>query len=232
MVGCNQNAFGDLKNAAISGLKYGAIGFLNTDWGDYGHWQPLPVSYPAYLFGAAVSWGVDANQQIDIGKLVARYIFDDSTGQSGRALVDIGNAYHLKIGDNTNFRFHNMLAYPGRALPKSTTAEGLQAAIDYMDKNLQLLLKAPMASEDAKIVKAELTLAVNMAKLACKIGLARFTATNQELEKVPASKRNALSAEYENLIKEHQKLWILRNRPGGLDSSVRNLERGMIELKK
>lgn len=239
LVGCNQNAFYNLKDAAMNGLKYGAVGFLNTDWGDYGHWQPLPVSYPAFMLGAAVSWGFAANQKIDIGKLVARYIFDDSTGQSGQALVDIGNAYRYlflpedifkSAGDN--FRFHILLAYPGRTIPKSTTAEGLQGAIDHLDKNLQLLVNAPMSSKDAKIVKAEMTLAVNMAKLACKIGLARFTVPNQELEKVSSSKKKALSAEYENLIKEHQKLWILRNRPGGLDSSVRNLERGMMEIQK
>jgi len=234
LVGRNQNAFDNLKNAAMNGLKYGAMGFLNTDWGDYGHWQPLSVSYPAYLFGAAVSWGFEANQQIDVGKLVARYIFDDSIGQSGQALIDIGNAY-LKTGDNINFHrplFHNQLARPDRAMPKSTTAEGLQAAIDYLDQNLQLLVNAPMASEDAKIVKAEMIQAVNMAKLACKIGLARFTVSTQELEKVSASKRKALSAEFENLIEEHQKLWILRNRPGGLHRSVGNLEKGLMKLQK
>ena len=42
-------------------------------------------------------------------------------------------------------------------MPKSTTAEGLQAAIDYLDQNLQLLENAPMECEDAKIVKAEMT---------------------------------------------------------------------------
>ena len=239
LVGCNQNAFYNLKDAAMNGLKYGAVGFLNTDWGDYGHWQPLPVSYPAFMFGAAVSWGFAANQKIDIGIQVARYIFGDSTGKSGQALVEIGNAYrylflpeeiYKSAGDN--FRFHILLAYPGRAIPKSTTAEGLQAAIDYMDQNLQLLVNAPMTIEDSEIIKAEMTLAVNMAKLACKIGLARFTVPNHELEKVSASIKMALSVEFENVIKEHKKLWILRNRPGGLDSSVRNLEKSMMEIQK
>jgi len=233
-VGRNQQAFDNIKNAAMNGLKYGAMGLLNTDWGDYGHWQPLSVSYPAYLFGAAVSWGFEANQQIDVGKLVARYIFNDSTGQSGQALLNIGNAY-LKTGDNISFFkpiFHNLLAHPHRAMTKSATAEGLQAAIDYLDQNLQLLVNAPMECEDAKIVKAEMVQAVNMAKLACKIGLARFTVSNQELEKVSASKRKALSAEFENLIKEHKKLWTLRNRLGGLHKSVEKLERGLMELQQ
>ena len=230
LVGRNQNAFDNLKNAAMNGLKYGAMGFLNTDWGDEGHWQPLSVSYPAYLFGAAVSWGFEANQQINVGKLVARYIFNDYTGQSGQALVDIGNACNLKTSVNINF--HNLLARPGGTIPQIISAEDLQAAINHLDRNLQLLVNAPMECEDAKIVKVEMTQAVNMAKLACKIGLARFTCSTKELEKVSASKRKALSAEFEDLIKEHQKLWTLRNRPGGLHRSVENLEKGLMELQK
>ena len=236
MVGHNQNAFDNLRNAAMSGLKYGAIGFMNCDWGDGGHWQPLSVSYPAFLLGAAVSWGFEANQQIDVGKLVARYIFDDSTGQSGQALIDIGYPYFptsdYHISNTSNSIFFNLLANPGKAKLESITAEGLLAAIDHLDQNLQLLVNAPMASEDAKIVKIEMTQAVNMAKLACKIGLARFTASNQELEKVSASKRKALSAEFENLIKEQQKVWTLRNRPGGLHKSIEGLENGLMVLQK
>ena len=31
----------------------GRMGYLNTDWGDGGHPQPLAVSYLPYLLGAA-----------------------------------------------------------------------------------------------------------------------------------------------------------------------------------
>lgn len=233
LVGRNQNAFDNLKNASMNGLRHGALGFLNTDWGDGGHWQPLSVSYPAYLYGAAVSWGFESNQQIDVGKLVSRYIFNDSTGISGLALIDIGNAY-MKTSVNTSNSslFNNLLRSPGGVIPKETTAAGLQAAIDHLIQNLQLLLKAPITCEDAELVKAEMTLAVNMAKLGCEIGLARVDVSTKELEKVSASKRKALSTEYKNLIEEHKKLWALRNKPGGLHVSAGNLERGLMELQK
>jgi hexosaminidase len=228
LVGRDQNAFDNLKNAAVNGHKNGAMGYLITDWGDYGHWQPLSVSYPAFIFGASVSWGLEANQQMNIGKMVSRYIFDDLTGKSGQALIDIGNTYQ-KIGDNRPF--HNLLGNPARAQLKKTTEESLRVAVDHMDKNLQILINAPMAGEDSKIVKVEMTQAVNMAKLACKIGLARFGTPTHELDKVSASKRKDLSTEFENLIREHQKIWVLRNRPGGLQKSVEKLEKGMMELQ-
>jgi hexosaminidase len=235
LVGRNQDAFNNLKNAAMNGKEHGALGYLNTDWGDGGHWQPLPVSYPTYMFGAAVSWGFEENQQIDIGKLVSRYLFNDPTEKSGQALIEIGNAY-LKTGVNlfNNSFFNNLLKSPARVIPKEATSEGLQAAVDYLDQNLKLLLDAPMACEDAQIVKAEMKLAVNMAKLGCRIGISRFTTSGsmQELKEISASKRKALSTEYENIIKEHQKLWVLRNIPGGLHVSAGTLEKGLAELKK
>lgn len=234
LVGRNQNAFDNLKNAAYNGLKYGAMGFLNTDWGDYGHWQPLPVSYPTYLFGAAISWGLEANENIDAGKLVARYIFDDSSGRSGKALFDLGNAY-LKSSDSADFDnplFHDLLASPGVTLSSGTTKKRLKATIDYLNRNLQLLLNAPLRSEDAEIVKKEMTLAVNMATLSCRIGLARLDISTHGLTEVQKSKRKGLSAEFENLIKEYKTLWVLRNRPGGLHKSAGNLEKGLRELEK
>lgn len=231
LVGRNQNAFGNLKNAAMNGLKYGAMGFLNTDWGDAGHWQPLSVSYPTYLFGAAVSWGFESNQQINVGKLVSRYIFDDTSGKSGQALIDIGNAYLLTPDVRI---FHWLLAAPDRPQLKQSTTKDLKSIIDYLDQNLQILLNSPMACEDSKIVKAEMDLAVNMSKLACRIGLTKFTDSDsiQDLKDVPEYKRKALAAEYKKMIEEYKKIWILRNRPGGLHVSAGNLERGMSKLLK
>jgi len=231
IVGRNQNAFANLKNAAINGIKHGALGYLNTDWGDGGHWQPLSVSYPTYLLGAALSWGYENNQQIDVGKQVSRYVLYDPTEKSGQALIDIGNAYILKTGGDASFS--NMLARPGQSkITENFTEDGLQSAINSLYQNLQLLVNAPIGSKDAKIIKDEMTLAVNFAVLACKIGLARIGVSTKELGKVPSSKRKILATEYKNLIEEHKKLWIVRNRPGGLHISAGNYERGLLELKK
>ncbi len=47
-------------------LAHGASGFLNTDWGDFGHLQYLPISEPGFAYGAAVSWCVDTNRDLDL----------------------------------------------------------------------------------------------------------------------------------------------------------------------
>ncbi|MGC8805527.1 MAG: beta-N-acetylhexosaminidase, partial [Candidatus Ratteibacteria bacterium] len=61
IAGRTENCLGNLVNAAKNGIRFGAIGMLNTDWGDNGHWQYLPVSYIGFGYGAGVSWCFSSN---------------------------------------------------------------------------------------------------------------------------------------------------------------------------
>ena len=50
------NALGNIRRFVRDGLDAGATGMLLTDWGDYGHYSPLSLSWYPYLFGAATAW--------------------------------------------------------------------------------------------------------------------------------------------------------------------------------
>jgi hexosaminidase len=50
------NAVGNIQRLVRDGLAAGASGMLLTDWGDYGHYMPLSLSWHAYAFGAATAW--------------------------------------------------------------------------------------------------------------------------------------------------------------------------------
>lgn len=50
------NANVNIRNLVRDGTAAGAAGMLLTDWGDYGHYQPLGLSWYGYLFGAAQGW--------------------------------------------------------------------------------------------------------------------------------------------------------------------------------
>ena len=52
LYGANVN----IRNFVRDGVAAGAEGMLNTDWGDYGHYQPLGLSWYGYVFGAAQGW--------------------------------------------------------------------------------------------------------------------------------------------------------------------------------
>ena len=47
---------GSIAHAALACKKYKAKGLIVTDWGDIGHLQYLPVSYPGFSYAAIKSW--------------------------------------------------------------------------------------------------------------------------------------------------------------------------------
>src|SRR5665213_3728524 len=56
LIGKHDNALTNLRAAAKAGKKFGAGGYLICDWGDGGHPNPLAVSWPMFLAGAALAW--------------------------------------------------------------------------------------------------------------------------------------------------------------------------------
>jgi hypothetical protein len=79
ILGRSENMKQNLLNAAENGLKNGATGYLNTDWGDNGHIQYLPVSYPGFCYGAALSWGVSQNKEVDLEGFLNMFVFKDES---------------------------------------------------------------------------------------------------------------------------------------------------------
>ncbi len=94
ILGRTTNALANLESAARHGQASGASGYLITDWGDFGHLQPLPVSYPGFLAGAMRAWNAEAAfSQQDLADALDRYVFRDGAGGMGQILCDLGNAY-------------------------------------------------------------------------------------------------------------------------------------------
>lgn len=48
-----ENMRENLEAAEAAGRRFGAKGYLVTDWGDEGHWQPLVASLPGIVLGGA-----------------------------------------------------------------------------------------------------------------------------------------------------------------------------------
>jgi hexosaminidase len=63
LYGANVN----IRNFVRDGVAAGAEGMLNTDWGDFGHYQPLGLSWYGYVFGAAQGWsgGTTSDEEFD-----------------------------------------------------------------------------------------------------------------------------------------------------------------------
>lgn len=230
IIGRNENAFANLRNAAAHGKKHGATGFLNTNWGDQGHWQPLSVCYPALLYGAALSWNEEANANIDIAHHVSKQVFGDASGQSGMAVVNLGNAY-LKmkaLTDNSNI-FHQLLKRNGKSMRtdrwlKQVSKSNTEATIHYIEQQMAILEATPMQCNDADVIRTEMNQACKLALHACHLALAKLNTRDGYFASLPPSEKIALQNELQQLIENHRTIWLLRNRRGGLADSAAKME--------
>ena len=222
IAGRTANALANLRRAAESGLQHGAIGYLNTDWGDDGHWQPLPVSYLGFAYGAAVSWGYAANQALDVPAALSAHAFRDPTGVLGRVAYAIGETYR-KPGvtpDNASVLFE-ILQAPREKITelKGLTAQGLQDALDHLETVAAGLPAARSTRPDAALLQQEFAWAAEMLRHACHRGLWALAGGDD------APLRAALAAAAGRLIAGQREIWLARNRPGGLPDSAARLEK-------
>lgn len=66
LAGRVENMRENLAAAEKAGRLYGAKGYLLTDWGDEGHWQPLAASLPGILLGGAFAMSGPSSAKMDL----------------------------------------------------------------------------------------------------------------------------------------------------------------------
>ena len=213
ITGRTDNCLGNLENAAWHGLKYGATGYLNTDWGDGGHHQVLPISYVGYAAGAAYSWNGKATSDADLAGAISRHFFEDASGVLGQFLLDVGRTLNRVPGLKRRncSAIHQMLFWSPQRLDlgKVTEAQFTRAAA-WLDKLESLLPSARPQCEDREIVLHELRHTVAMSRYALQRGQA--IRAGQTADK-------ALLQLLQGVVMSHEGQWLARNRRGGLHES-------------
>jgi len=250
--GRTDNAKANIWSAVESGLEHGAIGFLNTDWGDNGHWQQWPIAYVGYSYGAAVSWCADANKEVDLPKLLDLHVFQDSAGMMGRAAYDIGNVYQYPgvIPHNGSVLHHLLLRNPDSEQHISKlTVDALERTENFVESSLDNLNRARVSGTEGQRVVTEIRHVAKLLRYACHAGIAGRRAVGMEplsgpdkilpayhdhntlpphvtaeIQQISVLTRRVLGTELEKLVEEYRELWQMRSRPGGLEDSVRRWE--------
>lgn len=230
LIGRNSIAFANLRNAAYYGKLNGAKGILITNWGDYGHWQPLSVCYAPTLIGCSYAWNLDTSALQALEFQLNHYLFKDQTGRTGQAVLQLGKACDVTgIPEGVANAFHLMLhryqwTMKGNYQTREMKIAPLQASEKLIDSALLILSHAQPHCDDAKIVIDELTQAANLAKHGIHLGIARLNVKGNETKDIPLETRQALAKELKPLIDHQKKIWTVRNREGGLEESLGHLQ--------
>ena len=230
VVGRADVAIANLRSAAENGLAHRATGYLNTDWGDGGHWQPLPVSFLGYAYGAAMSWAAQANRDLDLPQALDAHAFQDRNGVMGRLALELGHAYK-KPGVLTPWSSALVwiLLEPEKPIRQGKlaglTVEGLERTEAYIKEVISRLPNARMARPDADLIAEEFRNATDLLRHACRLGIARLQAEGEAMADIPAQTRQSLASELQEIVATYRRLWLARNRVGGLEDSAGRLEK-------
>ncbi len=223
MIGKHDNALANLRSAAQAGKKFGALGYLNTDWGDGGHPQPLAVSWPLFLAGAALAWNATHFDESKLAPVLSRDVFEDATGKIANAALKLGFA-HQKLGLKAlnETPLGTVIAAPPPATRELFCRNGLkwfakipakkiQATLKEIESQRNVLARAKPQSQAGKILAQELDLAARMAAESCHFMLWQQAVVGQ---KTVVAKKLATRGvrELQKLENDFNTYWPLRNK--------------------
>lgn len=231
IAGRTDNIKGNLLNAALNGKKYGAIGFLNTDWGDNGHWQYQMVSYIGYVYGAGLSWNIESNINMNINAYLDEFIFMDISQVTTQNILDLGNYYLL---ENRKVYNHTVIAQVLFSdLHEMKTIEGLDEKTLYnIEEYIKAIYKrldyAEMHSKEAKLIDGELRNSAKLILHGVKLARLKIILKEQGPEGIVDDVIEEMVDEIDEIMTKHWNLWVARNRLEGLEASLK----GMRHLKE
>lgn len=226
LIGRHDNGLANLAAAAEAGRKHGAIGYLNTDWGDGGHPQPLAVSYLPYLFGAAMAWSGTRKENLErplLLQALSRDIFRDTSGRLASSALGLGLAHrHFNYYAFNITPFGCVIAAPRPQDREIFCREGLRlyarikrdcihAALESVESQRSLLDRVKLNHRQGEMMRLELDLAARMAEESCRIMLwqqALAAGRNGQARKMARQGVEHLR----QLDRDYNKLWPARNK--------------------
>ena len=226
--GRTSTALANLLRAGRTGRAAGSEGYMITDWGDNGHWQPLPISYAGFLMGASVAWNTsDTPSPGELAQALDHLVFDDEAGVLGGVALALGDAHRAAKSKTVNGSVPYFLLHfadeelPHERLP-DLSISGLEACLCAIDRAVAPLDDSRSPHTD---VIEELSWCADLMRTACQLGIHRLETPGSNIGDIPRVQRDSLAVRLREHADKRRELWLRRNRPGGLDDSLERFDR-------
>jgi hypothetical protein len=223
ITGRSDNARLNILSAVENGLEYSAEGFLNTDW--EGSVQMLSIAYIPLALGACYSWGLEQNRDIDPAEAANRLIFKENTSELAEYYWQLGNladiicSQHVVEDRNILICLWEKRISLEQARELGISPDKIRHFLDEL-KNLKLKMTNLIVSgSENQLCKREFIHAADMAELAALMG--------GELLAPDTERKKYMRSLLQQILIEHQNIWLLRNRIGGLRQTLNKLTNKM-----
>lgn len=238
-----ENALANIAGYADAGKRFGALGLVNTDWGDGGHGNLFGNSLYPIAWGAQACWGTTRVDMASFDRAFGRKLFGDSTGATGSLYRRLGREHRTGF-DHFNNSPLKSLYYDDLEEAKFSMKVRPRVLASTL-RRLQRIEKSFLARagrfDRRPGARDELRFAIEASIVAARKGLAayRFLRWHDGELSLSAAARRALSKELRLLATEQsllkrrlRQLWLARNRPSNFEmtsemyrKSVRGLRR-------
>lgn len=217
LVGRTRNCLSNLGAAVDQGKRWGATGVLVTDWGDEGHWQPQVAADVGLAAGAAYAWSRESNRRMDPAPALSVHRYRDEARVLGTVALEAGDVhrvFHLQPA-NRSMLHQGLVLSPPELRELAVTPGETGQAMDLLDELMSRLARARPMADDGHRAREEWAHALRLARHGCR-----------RMEAVRTGRDHAsLGKELEDLVAEQKRLWLRRNRPGGLADSLSKFDR-------
>lgn len=241
------NSCANIARWAHAGRRHDATGLLNTDWGDFGHYNALGVSLHAYAWGAQQAWSGDVDAPA-FDRAFSRELFGEHTPRLGRlyrrlgAIHDAG--FRIANGSALQYLYFDPLG-PSFFL-KHARRPALERSRRRIERVLEEVEREGLRAADddfAGLARQEIAWAADATRLAIDKALAAldYGAWRTDAKRgrlLRASARRALARRLEALADEQraqlarlETLWLARSAVSDLDRVRRRIRRSAASLR-
>ena len=271
LTGRTDNMLGNIENAVLNGIENGARGMLLTDWGDLGHWQYLPISYPGIAYAGAISWNGNTSRNLSLERYLNNYIFEEKHRNLGEIVMDMGQSYHYEefhmpnsslnfwayqfgisnpvlqdsiygaiekkipelIGDSladilVQSRFQNRKRFEEEALHQHL--DKIESDLNYFVDEKSLSGNT-MGDGEKNQTENQLRNGIQMVRLGAE--MRKYSAQKEDwTSEERLAHLTTMKDRLNSIQEEHRRLWLIHNKEGGLDRSMKSFRKLDTELER
>lgn len=229
VTGRTQESRGNMLAAAACSGMPNVSGFLVCDWGDVGHMQHWPLTQHALGFAAQCAWGGASAPPAD-DRAISLHALDDDSLQLAPWLASLGN---LDLPIRERVKLRNASALFNDLFPPVPPAPGrrsinapLQDWVSCGERLDQLSRERPPITDP--LHKSELDHTLAMTRLCLDHAISCRRSADGLAPSAPD--RPLLRQQAASSLAELRRLWLIRNRPGGMQEASEHLRRVVADL--
>ena len=216
-----QDMLSTIKNSCDALKKYQGLGVLVTDWGDIGHLQYLPFSYPGFITGAMCAWGAFEED------LISKYLSTIVGDTCSEVILELSKYTELE-GPYRDYgsRLFSSILWAEHSMRQKDVVEFFLSKMknnlieDKKLKELDKLFRLNLSKirNEESLIKAEIENTINLllTLIDIQFNLKKVIDNNEK----DVFEKDILILE--SYLKRHTELWKLRNiEPGIIPSGNR-----------